>query len=146
VTVAILIVAALGAVGTLYLVRIEWTRRRDEVSASKRADVTARCVVTHPPQGSTVEQHYLEIENRGPAIARDVDLVTFASVQDGANVLDHLFMRDTVFPVPSLRPEETVAVEINLHVGSPYAPWRVELRWVDGTGDRAEEVVVTVRR
>lgn len=146
-SIAILVVAGLGAMGTIYLVSIERARRRDEVRARQRAEVTARCVITKVHVGDgRVDEYYLEVENRGLGDAHDVDLVTFASQQEGRSVLDRLVHREAVFPIQSLRPSESVSVPMTLTIGSPAAPWRAELRWVDGTGPRTETVVVTARR
>jgi hypothetical protein len=141
VQIAILLVACLGAIGTLYLVSIERSRRHDERTAAKRATITVR--FERREAGPSVRE-FLVIANDGRAEARDIDLVTFNSHVDGRPALDVISDR-SLLPIRRLGSGSSVALEVIQDFGGPNAPWSVAVQWTDELGPHVlEDLIVTL--
>lgn len=102
-------------------------RERAEEQSRLRADVLA--YIMKPGAGVEPE---LWIENKGAAIAQDVDL----TVSENESVLEADDV-EAVLPIAALRPGQHERIRIT-YVGTGWAPIKLVVTWRDAVGQRSE--------
>jgi hypothetical protein len=116
---------------------IEEARREDELAARLVADVTA--FVSRERREDRMSTDYrLVLFNRGPAVARDVDV----ELDAGEGKAPELRKEDHAFPM-TLDVEQQYDLYLEVTFGmSPN--FRASLRWEDGRGPRSKALTLTL--
>jgi hypothetical protein len=118
------------------LTAIEEARRDEELAARLVADVTAR-IDTEPAHTGVRRKDFLTLVNRGPALARQVDVEILET--EGGKAPD-LMKEGMVFPV-QLDSGQTYPIHCSFYYGgSPSLP--ILLRWVDGRGPQTKPLTL----
>ena len=113
-------------------------QRREEVTASLRADVTARFELYVTSSGR--KGYHLLLLNRGPARA---ERVSFELIEPTQGEAPSMFMESHQFPIAMAPGQEYPIMASVVHGTAPSVD--VVLRWADGTGPREETLTLTVR-
>jgi hypothetical protein len=120
------------------MTEIEEARRQEEVTASMRADLTARFEVYVTSSGR--KGYHLLLVNRGPARA---EKVSFELLEPDEGETPSMFMEGHEFPI-AMVPGQEYPIMAAVVMGTAAAVDAV-LRWTDGTGPREEILTLTVR-
>lgn len=105
-------------------------RRRDEAARAAQADIRLT-LRREPSPRSRVGDYFLDIQNAGPAIAHDVNLIRFRSLASGED--PPVANADTIFPVPELRPGSALPCHIQVW-GSMGSAFEAVVTWDDPRG------------
>jgi len=120
------------------ITEIEEDRRREEVTARLRADVTARFDSYLTSSGH--KGYQLLLLNRGPARA---EKVSFELLEPDEGEAPSMFMEGHQFPIP-MAPGQEYPIMAAVVMGTAAAV-DVVLHWADGIGPRESTLTLTVR-
>lgn len=151
-TVALLIVLPLGAYALMLQRRVaglEAKRRKEEAEHSKVADVrvtlrTTQIEIVDADRTVTYPHHHLQIDNRGPAVAKDVNLRIFPEWEPGsAGFL--VPNADSELPIRMLAANDYCQLMAATDM-TDKGPCAYELTWHDDRGFQRREGRLTVVR
>lgn len=122
--------------------KIEEARRDEEIESKRMADLTARfkTQVRESPRGWSARTHQFILHNRGPARAEDVSFEIGTPANGTAPDVD---IEGHEFPL-SLDPDQVYAILCLIDRETAHSV-DVDLRWKDGTGQRAKSLTLPVK-
>lgn len=117
-------------------VRTLVVQRQETLSSAELSARRAELRVTASPPDAKGDARLL-VQNRGPAIARDVTIVDPDS-KEGATPA---FIPKGFLPVDEIGPGDEVAIPVGLSLADPPVI-RILLRWIDSTGENMRETTL----
>lgn len=105
--------------------------RRTQLSDEERRTAQAHVRARVSKQGRNLK---LVLENAGPSIARDVEVIG----DDGKHLR---FVPESLLPVAEIEPSDSVELPLAVAMGDPIEA-TVVVRWVDGTGPQERQQAI----